>query len=185
MLDDSTVPARLHVDGYKLSDEMLSIGTLPQVGGARMCSVHAKGNCLDPIIASVTAGHRYRHVLGFEAGESARVTKDALFNTEQRTGWYSLADWGWDRARCGDFIAETAGRQWSKPACSYCVFAMTTGSGREALVERHRREPHAGARALFLEAVARSLNERQTLIAGSSAADLVAAAESPPDRCGP
>ena len=64
VLHDSTAPQRLHVDGYKLSDEMLSAGTLPQVGGARMCSVHAKGNCLDPIIAAVTAGRRYRHVLG-------------------------------------------------------------------------------------------------------------------------
>jgi hypothetical protein len=53
---------------------------------------------------------------------------------------------------------------------------MTTGAGRQAIVERYRREPQAGARALFLEAVARSLNERQTLIAGSSAADLVAGA---------
>src|SRR6185436_5020502 len=88
VLDDSTAPQRLHVDGYKLSDEMLSAGTLPQVGGARMCSVHAKGNCLDPVIASVTAGRRYRHVLGFEEGEQARATKDALFNTERRTGWY-------------------------------------------------------------------------------------------------
>jgi hypothetical protein len=177
VLDDSTAPDRLHVDGYKLSDEMLSAGTLPQMGGARMCSVHAKGNCLDPVIASVTAGHRYRHVLGFESGEKARAAKDALFNTDRRTGWYPLHDWGWDRARCLDFIAEATGRRWSKSACSYCVFAMTTGSGREALVERYRREPHAGARALFLEAVARTLNERQTLIAGSSAADLVVGAE--------
>ena len=53
---------------------------------------------------------------------------------------------------------------------------MTTASGRQAVVERYRREPQAGAQALFLEAVARSLNERQTLIAGSSAADLVAQA---------
>ena len=176
VLHDSTAPQRLHVDGYKLSDEMLSAGTLPQVGGARMCSVHAKGNCLDPVIAAVTAGRRYRHVLGFEAGERARAAKDALFNTERRTGWYPLLDWGWDRTRCSDFIAETTGRRWSKSACSYCVFAMTTGSGRQALVERYRREPQAGARALFLEAVARTLNERQTLIAGSSAADLVAGA---------
>lgn len=69
-----------------------------------------------------------------------------------------------------------AHRQWAKSACSYCVFAMTTASGRQSVVERYRREPQAGAQALFLEAVARSLNERQTLIAGSSAADLVAQA---------
>lgn len=33
VLDDSTTPQRLHVEGYKLSDEMLSAGTLPQLGG--------------------------------------------------------------------------------------------------------------------------------------------------------
>jgi hypothetical protein len=175
-LDDSTTPQRLYTDGYKLSDEMLSAGTLSQLGGARMCSVHANGNCLDPVIASVTAGRRYRHVLGFEAGERARAAKDALFNTERRTSWHPLLDWGWDRVHCLDFISETTGRWWSKSACSYCVFAMTTDSGRDALLERYRREPQAGARALFLEAVARTLNERQTLIAGSSAADLVAGA---------
>lgn len=121
VLDDSTTPQRLYVDGYKLSDEMLSAGTLPQLGGARMCSVHAKGNCLDPIIASVTAGRRYRHVLGFEAGERTRATKDAVFNTERRTGWYPLLEWGWDRTRCTDFIAEVTGRRWSKSACGFCL----------------------------------------------------------------
>ena len=176
VLDDCTQPERLHLRGYKLSDEMLSAGTLPQVGGARVCSIHAKANCLEPVIASVTAGRPYRHVLGFEAGETSRAAKDSLFNTERRTGWYPLLDWGWDRARCLDFIAEAAHRRWTKSACSYCVFAMTNASGRQAVVERYRREPQAGAQALFLEAVARSLNERQTLIAGSSAADLVAQA---------
>lgn len=177
VLDDSTSPQRLYVGGYKLSDEMLSAGTLPQLGGGRICSVHAKGNCLDPVIASVTAGRRYRHVIGFEAGELARASKDGRFNTERRTGWYPLLDWGWDRARCSAFIAErTGGHRWAKSACSYCPFAMATGAGRQALVERYRLEPQAGARALFLEAVARALNERQTLIAGSSAAELVAGA---------
>lgn len=33
VLDDSTTPQRLYVEGYKLSDEMLSAGTLPQLGG--------------------------------------------------------------------------------------------------------------------------------------------------------
>ncbi|HEX7823659.1 MAG TPA: hypothetical protein VF477_02030, partial [Mycobacterium sp.] len=159
-----------------LADELLSAGTLPQIGGTRMCSIHAKGNCLDPVIAAVTAGRRYRHVVGFEAGEMSRAVKDAQFNTDRRTGWYPLRDWGWDRERCLDFIAQITGRLWSKSACGFCPFAMRTVSGRRAVVERWRREPQAGAQALFLEAVARSLNERQTLIEGSSAADLAATA---------
>lgn len=66
---------------------MLSAGTVPQIGGTRM-SIHAKGNCLDPVIAAVTAGRRYRHVVGFESGEGSRAAKDALFNTDRRTGWW-------------------------------------------------------------------------------------------------
>lgn len=175
VLDDSTTPQRLYVDGYKLSDEMLSAGTLPQLGGPHVLGSR-QGELPDPIIASVTGGRRYRHVLGFEAGERARAAKDAVFNTERRTGWYPLLEWGWDRAQCTDVIAEVTGRRWSKSACGFCPFAMATASGRQALVERYRREPHAGAQALFLELVARSLNERQTLIAGGSAAELVDAA---------
>ncbi|WP_158021555.1 hypothetical protein [Mycolicibacterium chubuense] len=155
---------------------MLSAGTLPQIGGTRMCSIHAKGNCLDPVIAAVTAGRRYRHVVGFENGESSRAIKDALFNNDRRTGWYPLREWGWDRARCVDFIAQLTSRQWTKSACGFCPFAMRTDSGRQAVIERYRKEPRADAQALFLEAVARSLNERQTLIEGSTVADLVASA---------
>lgn len=121
VLDDSTEPQKLYVDGYKLSDEMLSAGTLPQLGGVRKCSIHAKANCLEPVIAKITAGRRYRHVMGFEAGEPARATKDAAFNTAQRLGWYPLAEWNWNRDRCRNFIFATCNRWWTKSACSYCV----------------------------------------------------------------
>ncbi len=57
-----------------------------------------------------------------------------------------------------------------------CPFAMRTEAGRRQVALRWRLEPQKGAQALFLEHVARSLNERQTLIEGSSAADLVATA---------
>jgi hypothetical protein len=99
------------------------------------------------VIAEVTAGRPYRHVLGFEAGEKARAAKDFLFNTERRVGWYPL-DWNWDRQRCLDFIATTTGRRWTKSANSYCVFALTSQSGRQAVIERYRREPQAGARVV-------------------------------------
>ena len=36
ILDDSTCPERLHIDGaYRLSTEMITAGTVPQLGGAR------------------------------------------------------------------------------------------------------------------------------------------------------
>lgn len=178
VLDDSTRPQRLHFSGaYTLGQELLAAGTLPQLGGIRACSIHSKGNCLDPVIARITQGQPYRHAIGFEANEHSRAAKDALYNTPVRSGWYPLVEWGWDRTRCQQFVTALLGRPWEKSACTFCVFTMATESGRAALVKRYRREPQAGANALFLERVAQSLNSRQTLIAGSSAAELVAAAD--------
>lgn len=77
IFSDTTKPHTLHIGGdYRLSDEMLSAGTLPQLGGARRCSARAKGAALDPVIAKLTAGRPYRHYIGFEANEQARAAKD-------------------------------------------------------------------------------------------------------------
>lgn len=174
VLDDSTCPQKLYAEGaYRLSDEMLSAGTLPQLGGARKCSMHAKGWALDPVIAKLTAGQPYRHVIGFESGEQGRAEKDRRYNTTQRTGWYPLIEAGFDRQACHDYVSANLGVPWEKSCCSYCVFALTSARGRAAMVERYRQEPAAGARAMLIEATARRLNERQTLIAGSSVAQMV------------
>lgn len=175
VLDDSTAPARLHFRGrYRLSDEMLSQGTIPQLGGFRSCSVHSKANALEPVIAALTQGQPYRHAIGFEVGEHARAAKDALYNNARRTGWYPLVEWGFDRAKAQEYVSALTGEPFPKSACSYCCFAMATAAGRANQIGRYRTEPHAGAQALFLETVARSLNPRQTLIADSSVADLIA-----------
>lgn len=175
VLDDSDSPRRLFFDGdYTLGDEMLSAGTVPQLGGLRACSVHSKGDCLDPVIAAVTAGRPYRHVIGYELGEYKRVLKDQRYNTGLRTGWYPLADdWGWDREKCQEYVTGVLGVAWEKSACVFCCFALATQAGRDKTLERFRRQPSAGVRALLIEHVARSLNPAQTLVSGSSLADLV------------
>lgn len=87
VLDDSRHPTRLYLEGgYSLWSEMTEAGTIPQSGGARMCSVHSKGDALDPVIAAITRGQPYRHVIGFEAGEVRRADKDRSYNTAVRTG---------------------------------------------------------------------------------------------------
>ncbi|MCF6391262.1 MULTISPECIES: hypothetical protein [Mycobacteriaceae] len=174
VLDDSTCPQKLYSDGaYRLSTEMLSAGTVPQLGGKRACSIHAKGWALDPVIKKITDGQPYRHVIGFEAGEQRRAAKDQLFNTERRRGWYPLIEAGMDRQACADYVFTKLGVSWSKSCCSYCVFALSTSSGRANMVERYRQEPQAGAQAMLIEATSRRLNERQTLIAGGSVAQMI------------
>ena len=74
----------------------------PQIRDVSPCLVHRssvpwKGDALDPVIAKVTRGQPYRHVMGFEAGERRRAEKDAGYNTDLRTGEYPLITWGWFR----------------------------------------------------------------------------------------
>lgn len=177
VLDDSRSPSRLFADGaYTLGDEMLSAATLPQLGGKRLCSVHSKGDALDPVIARITKGQPYRHAVGFEANERSRADKDRLHDTAQRTGWYPLQDWGWTRSDCSRYVLETLGEPISKSCCGFCPFAMSSAAGRDEVVDRYRGEPQLAADAMFLEYVARSINPSQTLIVGSSVADLVAGA---------
>jgi hypothetical protein len=174
VLDDSTAPGVLFIEGlYRLSDEMFEAGTVPQTGGARLCSVHAKGDVLDPIIAAVTDGEPYRHVLGFEANELGRIRRDRRYDTETRTGVYPLLDWGWDRAACIRFIAERTGVPiWPKSACTFCPFALCTRDGLAATLTRYAQEdPAAGATALLMEHAALAFNPRQGLIAGDRLVD--------------
>ncbi|WP_216917183.1 hypothetical protein [Nocardia noduli] len=76
---------------YRLSNELLEAATVPQLRN-RWCSIHAKGWALDPVIATLTQGRRYRHAMGFEIGERVRCTRDTEANTEARTGVYPLVE---------------------------------------------------------------------------------------------
>lgn len=177
VLDDSRSPSHLHAEGvYTLGDEMLAAATLPQLGGKRLCSVHSKGDALDPVIARITKGQPYRHAVGFEANERSRADKDRLHDSAQRTGWYPLQDWGWTRSDCARYALEVLGEVIPKSCCGFCPFGMTNAAGRNQVVERFRREPLLAADAMFLEHVARSINPSQTLIVGSSVAALVTGA---------
>ncbi|WP_280424791.1 hypothetical protein, partial [Nocardia carnea] len=176
VFSDTRTPEHLHFSGeYRLSDEMIAAGTIPQTGGARLCSVHAKGEVLDPTIAAITRGEPFRHVIGFEATETGRALKDTRYNTATRTGEYPLIDWGWDRPSAERYLLKTTGRHWKKSACVFCPYSLATVAGRAATFDRYRRHPAAGARMLWIEHIALALNERQGLIAGKRAIDHVRA----------
>lgn len=165
VLSDTILPYELHLAGsYRLSEEMLSAGTVPQSGGARLCSVHAKGDVLDPTIAGITDGRPYRHVVGFEANEQSRAIKDAKFNTELRLGVYPLIEWGWDRQRCLDYIQDVLGVEWHKSACVYCPFSLQNKTSVARQLELYRQHPEAAVQALFMEEVSLALNPTQSLI---------------------
>ena len=178
VLDDSTAPTKVYLDGaYKLSDEMFENGTIPQLGGARKCSMHAKGWALDPTIAHLTGGRKFRHLIGFEANEMSRVPKDAKANSATRTGEYPLIAWGWDRAKCEAYIEEKLGVPWAKSACSFCPFACSNKTSRVVVFQRYQDEgPDRGAQTLLMEHCALAFNTNQGLLGKTHLVDLVAKA---------
>jgi hypothetical protein len=164
VLDDSRSPERVRLfDGpWSLSAEMRAAGTVPQVGGERRCSIHAKGDVLDPFIRQEVPGP-YLHVLGFEAGEARRAKKDAKYNTDRRTGVYPLIGWGWGRDDCAAYIRARTGEDWPKSACYFCPFALTSAEGPHRALDLYAGRPQAAVDALLMEHVARSLNPLQGL----------------------
>lgn len=167
VLSDTPFPTLLHLAGdYKLSQEMLSAGTVPQSGGARLCSVHAKGDVLDPVIKTVVGDQPFRHVIGFELNEPGRVLKDQRYDSDQRRGEYPLVDWGWTRDACIEFIRSHWDVEWPKSACVYCPFSLQSKVSLARQLELYRQHPRAAVEALYMEEVALALNPSQSLIPG-------------------
>ena len=174
VLDDSRAPTEVFLAGdYKLSEEMAVIGTIPQSGGRRACSMHAKGEVLDPLIAELTGGRSFRHAVGFEVDELSRVRRDRQYGSAQRQPVYPLVEWGWDRAACLAYIHAQTGVVWSKSACTMCPFAFGSAAGRERTLALYAKHPDVAARTLMMEHTALSLNPAQGLIAGARLIDLV------------
>ena len=123
-----------------------------------------------PVIARLTVGRAYRHYLGFEAGELRRAQRDATFNNARRHGVYPLV--GLDPYGRNGFHQRG---HWSRLAevSTFCPFQFSSRAGLAAALARYRREPAAGAHALYLEAVSLAFNERMGLLAQGRLIDAV------------
>ena len=191
VLSDTTEPDRLFIEGsYKLSDELRINGTVPQFGGTHRCSLKAK---VFPIERWLSENYSYpaRHAFGYNADETRRVQKSLAaeakrmafgFNAEeikriQRTREYDsslrfsifpLLEWGWNRARCLEYLKEQFGVVWRKSCCVYCPFNRLD----EEALERQKAHPGQVADALMLEHVSLSMNPRGTLYPAKSLAQI-------------
>ena len=198
VLDDTDEPRRLHLAGaYKLSDELRSAGTIPQVGGNRRCSMKFKGWVIDTYLerhAPEATRHAFgyeaeevsratrcaehmpgRLVLGFEKGEASRARRAGDFDTPHRAAEFPLIEWGWDREDCQRYIEQITGvSDWPKSACVYCPFALTNREGRWRTLRRYDTRPESALETLMLERRSLCLNPRGGLIAGERLADLIA-----------
>ncbi len=182
VLSDSETTGRMFMCGtrWRLRDELLSTGTLPQlVSGKRLCSYRAKGQVLDRWIKANIAGP-FRHVIGFAADEQDRITRDTSYTSAdpqiERRPWYPLDEWGWDRDACDRYLQLRFGERWKRSCCGYCCFqSIATGrrrgtrNNRAELVARWRDDRAAAALVLELEWNAVALNPRSRLFGYASA----------------
>src|SRR5262249_40916654 len=97
------------------------------------------------------------------------IIRAAKYDMPLRRGWYPLADWGWSRAMCREYLKRITGQGWPKSACVYCPFATL----REEGIERMRRFPEQVAEALLLEHQSLSLNPRGTLYRGRTLLSII------------
>jgi hypothetical protein len=183
ILDDTTNPYTLHIGGaYKLSDELLFAGTVPQFAGVHKCALKFKAFVLDQWLSQENTGPYSRHAFGFNADETKRVEKSEYsvnkrvafgFNNQERkridraniyssltqTSFYPLLDWGWNRQTCIDYLTQIFGALPQKSACVACPFSSLTPEA----INRLHNEPHQVARALLIEYTSLCLNHRSSL----------------------
>lgn len=77
VLQDTRSPVKLHPDGvYKLSDELLRSGTVPQYGGEHRCALKFKAYVIETWLAYEFRGATETpviHVFGYNADEVSRI----------------------------------------------------------------------------------------------------------------
>jgi hypothetical protein len=134
VMDDSRRPERIVRRGpWTLEeDEYEANGTVPQQGGIRLCSLHAKGEVGDALVAQEIGGRPFRQVMGFNADEIPRSLRDrGASKNPLRQGVYPLIEWGWGRERCEAFLYERFGVRWEKSYCTFCLMWNRTTSAGE------------------------------------------------------
>lgn len=173
IMSDSRQTEICHTEGvYKLSDELLAAGTVPEFAhGRRKCSIKAKGDVLDYWIERAVGPHSFRHFIGFNADELKRVERDKSYSSAERQTEYPLVQWGWGRQKCEDYLREIYGVDWPKSCCSYCPFA----GAKESNLSRYRMFPELAAFTMMMEYMSTALNPRVTLYSGSSVIKAIAA----------
>ncbi|WP_331731702.1 hypothetical protein [Kitasatospora sp. NBC_01300] len=167
ILTDTRTPTTIRTSGeWSLLLDLQLAGTIPMYGGARLCSVHSKGEPLDLWFELYLTGS-YRHIIGFEAGETGRARVDTSYGKTGRNPWYPLINWGWDRPKLLSYLRERFGVTWPKSYCWACPYPTSSGSLPDHMA-RAARFPEQIVEAAVLEYTAQALNPLFTLYANSS-----------------
>ncbi|TMR97285.1 hypothetical protein [Nonomuraea basaltis] len=182
ILDDTTQPTTCYIQGaYRLSDENFEVATVPQTGGIRKCSLKAKGWSLDTLIADITGGEPFVHVIGFEVNELGRMMRDMPLGLPGRIPAYPLTGWGWDRDFCEQLLWKKFQVKWIKSACVQCPYALASTAGLARTLPRYVASPYEAFKPLTMEYLSVAANPRQGLIGGRQLYDALLDVEGGPE----
>lgn len=176
VLDDSRSPQiSVRRGPWSLSADLTRNGVVPLVSGTRRCSQKAKAWPITTWLKTEIHGAAHRMAFGFETTEQRRADEALRFDTDDRTSFFPLIDWGWDRDACERYILEQTGVAWRKSACAACFPADTqvvtstgvkpigdlAGRSVELLVPAGAKYDGLQARGTFRSVPVRSFGEQR------------------------
>jgi len=107
-----------------LHEFMERLGVLPVLPGSRkkLCSVKFKTEPIHEFVNKAFPHDDVMFYIGIEKNETSRVTRFVKPESDRFTYSYPLRDWGYDRSRCEQYLADH-NLKISKSACYYCPHA--------------------------------------------------------------
>lgn len=110
--------ATKHGEELTLEQECLNNNTIPPIAfGWKTCSQKYKIRPVEKYLNAAYPGERLQIWVGFDSGEVRRVKANT---NELYENYYPLIEWGWDRSKCIEKIAEMGLKQPHKSSCFFC-----------------------------------------------------------------
>lgn len=86
VIQDTRSPEHLNLRGrFRLSEEMLVSGTVPQSGGGHLCSIKSKAVPIEAWLVDEFGTTERRHAMGYSAEEGKRIRKDIVARASNGT----------------------------------------------------------------------------------------------------
>jgi|GEM_PF-3359312 len=165
VLDCTTEPDVCFVEGdYSIVDHHTQYGGVPQYANGHVCAIKFKGEVLQEFKRQLFGDRLVVSLIQYNADELGRLKKAREYGGNQPglITRFPLVEQGLGRADTERIASETAGEPYERSACLIWPFGVSAGSRAETL-QRHRDDPEASAKALFMEFMSLAMNPRQSL----------------------
>ena len=107
-----------HGEELTLEEDCLRNNTIPPIAfGWKTCSQKFKIQPVEKYLKTTYPKEKLQIWVGFDAGEERRVKANP---NEDFENYFPLIEWGWNRERCVERIADAGLKQPNKSSCFFC-----------------------------------------------------------------